>query len=282
MRKLGPVSWRGVGLAAGFVALTVLLMIGLELGLRALGIRFHDGSNLERPFSIVGTYIALAVVLAATAIMARVERRSWRDFGLRDTRGARHVLIGTSVGLVAMIAVAATLWLAGGLRIRPGDLSGHALGFAAIWALGFFGTALFEETVFRGYVLKRLTEAAGFPVAACVTSLLFGLAHLSNGFDAGFALVNAVLVGGILALSVRLTGSLWWAIGFHAAWDWVESYLLGAADSGLRAQGGLLQSDPAGPTLLSGGGSGPEGRLLTLIVGLVALTLLIRRVRSQG
>lgn len=281
MRKIGPVSWRGVGMAAGFVVLVVLLLIGLETGLRAVGIRFHDDSGLERPFSIIGTYVALAVVLAATAICGRVERRSWRDFGLRDGRGARHALIGVGVGLAAMIAVAASLWLAGGLRIRPSNLSAQSAGFAAVWALGFVGTALFEETVFRGYVLKRLAEAAGFRVAACVTSLLFGLAHLSSGFDAGLALVNAVLVGGILAVSVRLTGSLWWAIGFHAAWDWVESYVLGAADSGLRVQGALFRSDPAGPLLLSGGGSGPEGSLLTFIVGLVALALMIRRVRSR-
>jgi membrane protease YdiL (CAAX protease family) len=282
MRKIGPVAWRDVGLVTGFVVLVVLLMIGLEAGLHAFGIRFHDNSGVERPFSIIGTYIALAVVLGATAALGRVERRSWRDFGIRDAHSGRHVLIGAGVGLTAMIAVAAALWLAGGLRIRPGDVSGYAPGFAAIWALGFLGVALFEETVFRGYVLKRLTEAAGFPVAACVTSLLFGLAHLSSGFDAGLALVDAVLVGGILALSVRLTGSLWWAIGFHAAWDWAESYLLGAADSGLRAQGALLQSYPVGPILLSGGGSGPEGSLVTFIVGLVALILLVRRVRSRA
>ena len=282
MRYIGPVSWRGVGLVACFVVLVVLFMVGLEASLHAFGIRFHDDSGLERPFSIIGTYSALIVVLAATAILGRVERRSWRDFGLRDGRGTRHVLIGISVGLAAMIAIAASLWLAGGLRIRPGDLSGHAAGFAVIWALGYAGTALFEETVFRGYVLKRLTEAAGFPLAACVTSLLFGLAHMSSGFDAGLALVNAVLVGGILALSVRLTGSLWWAIGFHGAWDWAESYLLGAADSGLRAQGALLQSDPTGAILLSGGGSGPEGSLLTFTVGLVALVILVRRVRLRA
>jgi membrane protease YdiL (CAAX protease family) len=281
MRYIGPVSWRGVGMAAGFVALVVLSLVALEASLHAFGIRFHDDSGLERPFSIIGTYIALLVVLAATAIFGRVERRSWRDFGLRDGRGTRHVLIGIGVGLTAMIAIAASLWLAGGLRIRPGDLSRQAAGLGAVWALGFAGTALFEETVFRGYVLKRLTEAAGFPVAACITSLLFGLAHLSSGFDGGLALVNAVLIGGILALSVRLTGSLWWAIGFHAAWDWVESWLLGAADSGLRAQGALLQADSIGPTLMSGGGSGPEGSLLTFVVGLVGLIILVRRVRSQ-
>lgn len=282
MRNIGPVAWRGVGLAIGFLVLAVLLLVAMEACLHAFGIRFHDDSGLERPFSIIGTYLALAMVLAATAILGSVERRSWRDFGLSDNRGARHFLIGAGVGLVAMIALAASLWLTGGMRILPGDLSGHAAGFAAIWALGFVGTALFEEIVFRGYVLKRLTEAAGFPVAACVTSLVFGLIHLSNGLDAGPALVNAVLVGGILALSVRLTGSLWWAIGFHAAWDWVESYLIGAADSGLRAQGALFQSDPMGPTLLSGGGSGPEGSLILFVVALAALLLLVRRVRSQA
>jgi len=155
------------------------------------------------------------------------------------------------------------------------------VGSALIWAVGFFGIGLFEETLFRGYFYKRLNEAAPFPTAIVVTSLLFGLAHMSSGFDAGLALFDAVWVAGILAISIQLTGSLWWAIGFHAAWDWTESYVLGAADSGIRAEGALFHADPAGPVWLSGGASGPEGSVLTFVAGAIALILMLRRLRAM-
>ena len=42
--------------------------------------------------------------------------------------------------------------------------------------------------------------------------------------------------------AVWKTGSLWWGFGFHAAWDWGETYLFGTADSGMPANGNLLIS----------------------------------------
>ena len=279
---VGRISWRGVAFALGFLMLAVLLVVGSGFLLRALGIHFHDKSPVERPFSIFGTCVGLAAMVIATIAMAGIERRSWLDFGLRDTRLARHFMGGAAVGLGAFALLMLALWLLGGIAIRPGDVSASAAGFAAIWALGFLATGLFEEIAFRGYLLGRLGEAVGFPIAAILTSLLFGLVHLSSGFDAGVAIVDAVLIGGVLALSIRLTGSLWWAIGFHAAWDWAESYLFGAADSGLRVQGALLQSDPIGSPLLSGGSSGPEGSLITFAAILLATLFMTRRLARQG
>ena len=276
-------SLRGIGLCLGFLVLAVALLVGSAYGLHVLGINFHDKSPVEKPFSILGTYLALAMSLLATWVMARIERRSWLDFGLRGgRRAARHFGGGLLVGLGSMGAIALAIHFAGGMTIRPADLSPRATGLAILWAIGFLGTGLFEETLFRGYLLKRLDEATPFPTAMIATSLLFGLAHLSSGFDAGLALVDAVLVALILAISIRLTGSLWWAIGFHAAWDWVESYCLGAADSGLRAEGALFHADAVGPVWLSGGASGPEGSVLTFFVGVVAILMLVRRMRRTA
>lgn len=273
-------QWRGIALSLAFVVLAVALLFGAFAGFHALHIDFHDKSPVEKPVAVVGTWITVALTLLATWIMARVERRSWLDFGLRGgPRALRHFGQGLAVGLVAMVAIALAIHFAGGMTIRPANLTSGAVGLGLLWAVGFLGTGLFEETLFRGYLLKRLDEATPFPTAIVATSCLFGLAHLSSGFDAGLALVDAMLVGAILAISVRLTGSLWWAIGFHAAWDYVESFCLGAADSGLRLKGALFQADPAGPVWLSGGGSGPEGSVITLAVGVVVLIWLVSRLR---
>jgi len=277
------VSWRGIGMAVAFVVLAIALLIGSDYGRHLLGIQFHDkNSPVETPISIAGTYLALAMTVFATWIMARIERRSWLDFGLRGgPRAGRQFGQGLLVGVAAMLGIALAIHFAGGMTIRIANLTPGAGGLALIWTVGFFGIGLFEETLFRGYFFKRLDEAAPFPTAIVVTSLLFGLAHMSSGFDAGLALFDAVLVAGILAISIQLTGSLWWAIGFHAAWDWTESYVLGAADSGIRAEGALFHADPAGPVWLSGGASGPEGSVLTFVAGAIALILMLRRLRAM-
>lgn len=273
-------SPRGIGLCVAFLVLVTASLAGSALGLHALGVSFHDKSPVEKPIAIAGTWLALALTLLATWIMARAEGRSWLDFGLRGgSRAPRQFASGLLIGLVSMIGIALAIHFAGGMTIQPADLTPRAAVFGLLWGIGFLGTGLFEETLFRGYLLKRLGEATPFPAAIVATSLLFGLAHLSSGFDAGLALVNAVLIGGILAISIQLSGSLWWAIGFHAAWDWVESFMLGAADSGLRVEAALFHADPIGPDWLSGGASGPEGSLLIFGVGMVALILLARRTR---
>jgi uncharacterized protein len=88
----------------------------------------------------------------------------------------------------------------------------------------------------------------------------------------------------LLALSVWFTGSLWWAIGFHAAWDWGQSFLYGTPDSGLLVTGHYLTSRPRGTVLLSGGETGPEGSLyaVALLVLLIVLAYLWWRARISS
>ena len=56
------------------------------------------------------------------------------------------------------------------------------------------------------------------------------------------------------------------AIGFHAAWDWGESYFYGVPDSGELAAGHLLNVSFSGPQWLSGGTVGPEGSWLCTLL----------------
>ena len=91
---------------------------------------------------------------------------------------------------------------------------------------------------------KRLPHAVRFWQAAWVTSTLFGFVHTGNGGENWIGIFAAAFIGFVFCVSVRLTGSAWWAIGCHAGWDWAETFFYGAADSGLPAQGHYLTSSP--------------------------------------
>jgi uncharacterized protein len=119
---------------------------------------------------------------------------------------------------------------------------------------------------------QRAVTSSAFWQAAWVTSTFFGFYHTLNNGENWIGVFAAALIGFVLCVSVRLTGSAWWAIGFHAAWDWAETYFYGTADSGLTAQGNLLSASPAGNPLWSGGTDGPEGSLL--VIGVVLALLL--------
>jgi membrane protease YdiL (CAAX protease family) len=200
-----------------------------------------------------------------------------------------------------------------------------ALRFGAVWLSGFLLVGLFEETFFRGYLqftlargingmydwlrsfaahatecsasgcnqtaprasgLRTTTQSAlGFWTAALLLSFYFGLGHRSNAGESPIGLVAAALIAVVFCLSLWRTGSLWWAIGFHAAWDWAQSFLYGVADSGLIIRGHLFSTHPVGRPIFSGGLTGPEGSLFILpIVGLTAaiIVLTLPRVHHEG
>ena len=118
-------------------------------------------------------------------------------------------------------------------------------------------------------------EGTGFWQTAWVTSTLFGFIHTGNNGENWIGIFAAALIGFVFCVSVRVTGSAWWAIGCHAAWDWAETYFYGTADSGFTARGHLLSTTPAGNALWSGGADGPEGSLLVLGTILLLLAALL-------
>ncbi len=118
-------------------------------------------------------------------------------------------------------------------------------------------------------------EGAGFWQAAWVTSTLFGFVHTSNNGENWIGILAAATIGFVFCVSIRVTGSAWWAIGCHTAWDWAETYFYGTADSGFTSKGHYLTASPAGNSFWSGGADGPEGSLLVLGAILLLLAALL-------
>jgi len=142
--------------------------------------------------------------------------------------------------------------------------------FVAFWAIFFLVVGLFEEFLFRGYAQFTLSRGVGFWPAAIALSSVFGLVHRGNTGEHWKGLLAAALIGFFFCLTLRRTGTLWFAVGFHAAWDWGETFFYSVPDSGMPARGHLLSSSPQGQDWLSGGSVGPEGSVLCfLVIGLV-------------
>jgi len=74
-----------------------------------------------------------------------------------------------------------------------------------------------EEILFRGYVLWFLIPRIGVPAAILVGSADFGLMHAYQGAR---GIVRTAIVGLVLALFYRLTGSLVAPMIAHALVDW--------------------------------------------------------------
>lgn len=216
-------------------------------------------------------YVAEALVLTAavlgTLIMARLEKRSFFDYGLRDRNARMDCLKGAITGYVAITVMLLGFEATHHSRFGLTSMHASALTTAALLNVFEFAlTALYEELAFRGYTLFTLTEAIGFWPAALALSLFFAWEHTQNPGESRVGIAAVFAFGMVLAFSVWRTGSLLWAIGFHFMWDYSETFLYGVPDSGLASPSHLLSTNFSGPTWITGGTVGPEGSYFIFLV----------------
>jgi uncharacterized protein len=237
----GRLSRFGAGIAAGFIALSALIA-ALDWG----GWLQFGGVALS------GTHV-ISYAAGWTAVFLLVgcfEEGSMRCFLLFTL--ARGINFWWAIGIVGSICG----WLL---------LKAEGEGAWGVYALALLGLAPCIV------LFLRKARCAGFWYAAWVTSTFFAFGHTGNNGENWIGIFAAGAIGFVFCVSVRVTGSAWWAIGCHAAWDWAETYFYGTADSGIVAQGHYLTTSPAGAAFWSGGTDGPEGSVLVLAVILLLL-----------
>jgi membrane protease YdiL (CAAX protease family) len=217
---------------------------------------------------MLGELLVLTAAVIAALAMARIEQRPWSVYGL-PMRGAFSKLfwVGAIWGFLAITLLLEALHGLHAFDFGHVVLHGMRLiRFAAFWGLLFLLVGLFEEFFLRGYTQFTLARGIGFWPAAILLSFVFGAGHLSNIGESWSGALAAAMIGLFFCLTLRRTGNLWFAVGFHASWDWGESFFYSVPDSGQVSPGHLLSSSFHGPQWLTGGSVGPEGSLLCLVV----------------
>jgi membrane protease YdiL (CAAX protease family) len=218
--------------------------------------------------------IAFLIICFSALVMAKIERRKFREYGLPMTQAlGKEFWKGALWGFLAISGTLLGIFLLHGFRITGLALHGSAIVSAAVsWGVACLLAGMFEEFLCRGYVQYTLASGIGFWPAALVISGLFGLVHALNPNETGVGAVGAGLFGILFCLFLRRGGSLWIPVGFHAAWDWGQVFY-GVADSGIQPYHNVFSSVFHGPTWITGGMVGPEASFMTpialLVVGLI-------------
>ncbi len=222
----------------------------------------------------------IALLLAAF-IMARIEGKKVGFYGLpaRKMFGARFWQ-GILWGAATVAALALAMAAAGGLRVSGLALGGwHLVGFALAWAVAMVVLGLFEESLFRGYPQITLASGMGFWPAAVLLSVGFGALHYFTKPHETLADATSVaLIGLFLCLTLRRTGNIWFAVGYHAAFDYAALIVLASPNTGMgtggeRAVGHLLATTFPGPPWITGGACGMEASLFIFPVILALFAL---------
>ncbi|MGH9488609.1 MAG: lysostaphin resistance A-like protein [Terriglobales bacterium] len=264
-------GWRLVIFAAIAGSVPGLLVTAASLAAHNPGARHAATASAMAlsPWATLGseTFLFFWMVFA-TWIMSRLERRPFGYYGLPG-RGAfgRQFWSGVLWGVVALSVLLVLIFFSGDFNFGQLVLHGAAIPrFGLEWALSFLAVGFFEEFTFRGYALTTFTQGAGFWTAAAVLSALFGGIHLSNHGEGWIGALSAALLGLFFCFTWKRTGSLWFAVGTHAAWDFCESFVYGVPDSGNISRGRLLKQLFHGSHWITGGSIGPEGSLWVFLI----------------
>lgn len=223
----------------------------------------------------------LIAAIIPALFFARYEKRPFGTYGL-PSRGAfgRNFRFGLLWGICAISLLLALM--RGAHIFYFGGLAQHGvriLKFGAFWGVMFLAVGFAEEFLTRGYTQFTLAQGMGFWPAALLLSFTFGALHFPQEYKLGdmwgayAGALGAACIGLFFCLTLRRTGSLWFAIGMHASWDWGESFLYSVPDSGNLTPGHLLSSSFHGKPWLTGGPVGPEASILVFV--LIALMWLV-------
>lgn len=333
---IGPYGLRAGWSALLFIIFSVIFMLATAPIVATLtGLARHGKSAQLTPFTaLISELIQVLAILAAGALMARIERRRLQDYNLADQRTMAHFFSGLAIGFIALSVLIGAMAWGGWLRFGTIELpAAQIVGFGFVWGVVFLLTGFFEEGSFRCYLQFTFTRGinfwwalgiigavclslavrhaghaawgvytvallgllpclwlhfqrsagSNFWQAAWTTSTLFGFLHVTNNGENWIGIFSAAAIGFVFCVSIWVTGSAWWAIGCHAAWDWAETFFYGTADSGLVPKGHFLTTAPNGNVFWSGGTDGPEGSILILgilVLFILALLLIYGRKRA--
>ncbi len=274
-RTLCPGKWLPARAIGWTVALIFLIALAFGPGMEALAHSLPKEPLLQFVAQAVG---ACLVFGAYAALVKLGEARNPTELDLRA--GPTGILAGLMIGFVMFSSVMAIMVGFGFYRF---DYHGpapawHGAGLA-------IQSAVFEEVLVRGVVLRLMWRAFGPWAAFIVSTLLFGAGHVGNPEATWFTTACIAIEAGVMLGSFyALTGRLWVSIGVHAGWNFTQGYLFGAAVSGGNFGDAVATSTAQShfPGWLTGGVFGPEASLPSFAVCVAVGTLVLWLAWANG
>jgi membrane protease YdiL (CAAX protease family) len=288
--RIGSVFIGPQGLRAGWRFL--LFALGIELGVRFveeplgqfLAQRFAINLHaLSAPALLTQKFVLCVSVFLVTGIAAILDRRRVDSYGLPVEQAlGKFFWKGMLAGLLVVVFVAGAMILTGGMALHGLALHGNDIAkLGLLWLIANILLGIGEEYTFRGYALRSLWRGAGFWPAALITTAIFAGDHLEKPGENAMDIGMIFFLGLTLCLSVRQTGSLWWAVGWHAAFDFGQLFLIGTRNGGQMPVGHLFDVTFPGPAWLNGGELGTEASIFMVPAAIATFIYVIWFLRGE-
>ncbi|MDO4862985.1 MAG: CPBP family intramembrane metalloprotease [Ruminococcus sp.] len=199
-----------------------LLEFAAMLGARAL-------DTLPIPIKAPLFIFVQWIPLIAIAVIMKIRGESFREFLPPREKLGRQVLLGIAAGFVMSVVLMLIPFALGFKEYIYTNGTYRKLWVAVYYlASDVIGTAVAEETVFRGYFYSRLRRIGGEAAAIAVSSVMFGFYHIFGGdiaqviftaviglmfcltrkYAKGFSLLSLILMHGVYDFMIPVWAGL--------------------------------------------------------------------------
>ena len=252
-----------------------LLFIPQIFGAVILLIAGYDLSKMSSGKIDLNTMIILEysmiffMVILLWLFMKFIDKQPFIQIGLQTKGRLKEFNYGIFLGFIIMGA--AFLFLFSINEIVFVDFSFN-LNKVLLSIILFTGVSVFEEVVFRGYMLKNLLESFNPYLALFISSIFFSLIHGYNPNVTTLGLCNIFLAGFFLGASYVFTKNLWFPIALHFSWNFFQS-MFGFKVSGLDSYSIIEFTIPEN-NMLNGGEFGFESSYLSIIILILGIFII--------
>jgi membrane protease YdiL (CAAX protease family) len=166
-------------------------------------------------------------------VLIRLSRYKPLELGLNKSKIKNGIILTIALFMLLQVYGALYSYFSSG-KLSVNEMMKESTQVSGYYLAMVFGVALFEEVIFRGFLIPQVfvrlksgkDESRRMFLALIISQVLFSVIHipirLSNGvnFSALIVSLAAIFVLGIVfALLYMFTDNLFIAIGVHAVWD---------------------------------------------------------------
>jgi membrane protease YdiL (CAAX protease family) len=175
--------------------------------------------------------IGTLAAFAATVLFLKFDRKRFADIGLTLQRTTiikffAGVIVG--IGIMGLLATGVIYFTDVGIAINQ---KSNVLNFLLV-TLPLIPLAFMEELGFRAYPLEILKDEAGVRLAIIITSILFALYHIVNGWTVASSFYGPGIWGLVFGLAAIYSKGIAMPTGIHYAANLTTAALGGTDDTG--------------------------------------------------
>jgi uncharacterized protein len=256
-----------------------LIVMGVfqVIGFKILGLPIEDAA--KEPILSLNQHIVImasmtfGIVIFLYLIIVKLDKENFKAIGLDTQNGIQEFFFGLGIG-TAILSIGTFIMVQIkiiGLKSMQFDIV-----FLAKSLLLFLLIAFAEEIFFRGYVLRLYLKAETNKHSALVFSaLLFGMSHSMNPNITNFGIAQIVIAGLLLGINYMYTQRIWFGLGLHISWNFVQAAVFGYPVSGMKLGNADNIIYINKNELLNGGEFGFEGSVFAMILQVIVFIALL-------